>query len=93
MSIDIRTADTSYMGGGAGSTFASPRFNSRTKVKRNDTFLTMGDEGSAAHNSPFRNMNYEGMYFLAVHLQKNTGCPTVGVNSWTPFSPAHVDGF
>ena len=56
------------MGGGAGSAFASPRFNSRTKVKRNDTFLTMGDEGSASHSSPFRNMNYEGTYFLAVHL-------------------------
>ena len=55
----LSTADT---GGGAGSAFASPRFNSRTKVKRNDTFLTMGDEASVVQNSPFRNMNYESKY-------------------------------
>ena len=55
-------------GGGAGSAFASPRFNnSRAKVRRNDTFLTtMGDEGSAANtSSPFRNMNYESEYMCS----------------------------
>ena len=65
-------------GGGAGSAFASPRFNnSRTKVRRNDTFLTtMGDDGSAANtSSPFRNMNYESKFgvFGLTSNKRNVG--------------------